>query len=260
MRAKLLVAAVALTNLLLGVSLGWGLGSASDQTQAQLAPSASLGEELGDSPEPGESPAGSRASVGQPASGSRSRRRRRGGGSSRDPERMIRHLQAQVGLDEAQVAAAREVLADSHKQVKALLEHVRPRMEEIHSETQAKLRALMTPAQQEKLDALREEMERRGPPWRWEKGGRGPDGRGPDGRGPDGRGPDGRDEHDERGRDGRVGPDGRDGRGRGRRGFGPGGPAPREGASPSPDDDDDDDAPKKHQEVPTPNAGEEGPR
>lgn len=189
MRAKLLVTAVALGNLALGLSAGVVLGRRASERAEASSPTLSPAElpstpvEVAISPAPATpAPEASPAPVASssrahPDSRSRSRwrghRRHHRRGRHRGPEFMLRHLEQAVGMDEAQVEAAKAIMTRSHERVRGLLEGVRPKMHEIQAETHAELRALLRPEQQKKLDALKEAMERRGPPWRWDKRRRG---------------------------------------------------------------------------------------
>ncbi|HEX4824064.1 MAG TPA: hypothetical protein VFV19_07105 [Candidatus Polarisedimenticolaceae bacterium] len=65
-------------------------------------------------------------------------------GPRAEADAMVEHMEHELGLNEAQRARIKEILDDAHDRVHQTLE-----------ETHKKIRALLTPEQQEKFDAMR---------------------------------------------------------------------------------------------------------
>jgi Spy/CpxP family protein refolding chaperone len=87
-----------------------------------------------------------------------------------DPERRIEMLQRRLDLNDSQTAQVREILKESRAQTETIRanaslapEDRRAQMMTLHQGEQARIRAVLTPDQQAKFDAMQERMrERRG--------------------------------------------------------------------------------------------------
>jgi protein CpxP len=84
------------------------------------------------------------------------------------PGRQVEFLTKKLNLTPDQVTQVKAIDADSWNQTKALREDTsvagpdkRAKMMDIHKASQAKIRALLTPDQQTKFDALQEQMQER---------------------------------------------------------------------------------------------------
>ncbi|MGE0707134.1 MAG: hypothetical protein AB7N76_34715 [Planctomycetota bacterium] len=241
MRPRLMIAALCGVNVL----LGFGLGIAADRKWLAPAQPAHVAELPAESPEPhttAGSPGGPEspepAASTAPVTTERKHRRRPSGGG-RGPW-MGRLFTERLGIDAAQQKAIGDVLADTHKRFKALMDPVRPQMEKVHQESEAAILAILTPEQRVLFEALKKERgsrswggrpnRRPGADPRRARDPRDPhDARGPREGRPDGAGEDDHGRRGPRGSWGRRGPEGPERP----EGPGPQGPQPRD-ASPRP--------------------------
>lgn len=73
-------------------------------------------------------------------------------------QRIIDRLTQQIDLTPAQAKQVEEILEDGHKRWSAVFrqsqEQARPQYDAVHAETRARIRAILTPAQQTKFDAF----------------------------------------------------------------------------------------------------------
>ena len=76
------------------------------------------------------------------------------------PEALADRLRVELRLTGEQHAQVRDLLQREMEQTRALLDQVRPRLEEAHRQARQELRALLTPEQARRLD----EMDRHPPP------------------------------------------------------------------------------------------------
>ncbi len=87
-----------------------------------------------------------------------------------DPERRLEQMQRRLNLSDSQTAQVRQIFTESHAQMETLRSNAslapedrRAQMMTLHQGEQARIRAVLTPDQQAKLDAMQERMrERRG--------------------------------------------------------------------------------------------------
>ena len=93
-----------------------------------------------------------------------------------DPERRVEQMQRRLDLNDSQTAQVRHIFADSHAQMETIRSNAslapedrRAQMMSLHQGEQAKIRAVLTPDQQAKFDAMQAKMRER----RAEEGGQG---------------------------------------------------------------------------------------
>jgi len=93
-----------------------------------------------------------------------------------DPERRVEQMQRRLNLSDSQTAQVRQIFADSHAQMETLRSNAslapedrRAQMLSLHQGEQARIRAVLTPDQQAKFDAMQAKMRER----RAEEGGQG---------------------------------------------------------------------------------------
>jgi len=67
-----------------------------------------------------------------------------------------RRLQWQLQLDAGQQAQVHQILTDARRQLKELRQEYRPQVVEIVSNADAKISALLTPAQQERFEQMKQ--------------------------------------------------------------------------------------------------------
>ncbi len=93
-----------------------------------------------------------------------------------DPERRVEQMQRHLNLNDSQTAQVRQIFSESHGQMEAIRSNAslapedrRAQMMTLHQGEQARLRAVLTPDQQAKFDAMQAKMRER----RAEEGGQG---------------------------------------------------------------------------------------
>jgi protein CpxP len=93
-----------------------------------------------------------------------------GGRRGMDPERRVQMLQRRLELNDSQTAQIRQIFTESHAQMETIRSNAslapedrRAQMMTLHQGEQSRIRAVLTPDQQAKYDALQARMrERRG--------------------------------------------------------------------------------------------------
>ncbi len=93
-----------------------------------------------------------------------------------DPERRVEMLQRRLELNESQTAEVRQIFTESHAQMETIRSNAslapedrRAQMMTLHQGEQARIRAVLTPDQQVKFDAMEQKMREH----RAEEGGQG---------------------------------------------------------------------------------------
>ncbi len=76
-------------------------------------------------------------------------------------ELMIQRLNRKLHLDDAQLQQVRAIAMETHAEMKAARKKIRPEVEEILSRSQAKIRAILRPDQQQKYDQIILERKKR---------------------------------------------------------------------------------------------------
>lgn len=124
-----------------------GLGSAVAFAQDNAAPQ--------QAPMQGQGPGGARAG---------------GRFAQQDPEMQIKHMQAQLGLSADQVSQIRPILVSAREQAMAARQDMSlagpdrmAKMQSIRQDADGKITAVLTPDQQTKYQAMRDQMRARGP-------------------------------------------------------------------------------------------------
>jgi len=87
-----------------------------------------------------------------------------------DPEKRVEMLQRRLDLNDSQTAQVRQIFTESHAQMETIRSNAslapedrRAQMMTLHQGEQARIRAVLTPDQQAKFDAMQARMrERRG--------------------------------------------------------------------------------------------------
>jgi len=87
-----------------------------------------------------------------------------------DPEKRVEMLQQRLNLNDSQTAQVRQIFTDSHAQMETIRSNAslapedrRAQMMTLHQGEQSRIRAVLTPGQQAKFDAMQARMrERRG--------------------------------------------------------------------------------------------------
>ena len=93
-----------------------------------------------------------------------------------DPERRVEQMQRHLNLNDSQTAQVRQIFSESHGQMESIRSNAslapedrRAQMMSLHQGEQARIRAVLTPDQQAKFDAMQAKMRER----RAEEGGQG---------------------------------------------------------------------------------------
>ena len=193
MRARALIAALCGANIV----IGFLLGVAADRSLFAAAPAAqSSSDDAQDDAEDTSSDDAPEVSGTAPVAtsalppradtapvDSRARRRGRRGGRDRSA-RMVSHLTTELALTPEQVKAVQTSLLETRKRMHAVFQPLREKMRALHQQSEEEIRAILTPAQLERFEALKREHRRHGPPWArggdkrggrsWGRGRRGP--------------------------------------------------------------------------------------
>ncbi len=69
-------------------------------------------------------------------------------------ELMIQRLNSRLKLDDTQLKQVRAIARETHAEMKAGRKKIRPEIEEVLARSQAKIRAILRPEQQEKYDQI----------------------------------------------------------------------------------------------------------
>jgi Spy/CpxP family protein refolding chaperone len=87
------------------------------------------------------------------------------GGRGMDPERRVEMMQRRLALNDSQTAQVRQILTESRAQAETIRSNAqlgpqdrRARMMTLHQGEQARIRAVLTPDQQAKFDAMQQRM------------------------------------------------------------------------------------------------------
>ena len=181
MRARALIAALCGANIV----IGFLLGVAADRSLLAPAPhspgstsepvdDAEPSEEADESQEKDEGEAAPVVTSARPqlASGAPvdSRARRRRGGRRDRGARMVSHLAKELTLTPVQVKAVETSLLQTRKRMHAVFQPLKEKMRALHQQSEEEIRAILTPTQLERFEALKREHRRNGPPWARGKG------------------------------------------------------------------------------------------
>ncbi|HEX8117360.1 MAG TPA: hypothetical protein VF521_08810 [Pyrinomonadaceae bacterium] len=79
----------------------------------------------------------------------------------RDPERIFERMRQDLSLDERQSAEVRKILDETRNEYRSLRSEARPRFDTIRQSARTRIRALLTPEQQQRFDARVAEMDAR---------------------------------------------------------------------------------------------------
>jgi len=82
-------------------------------------------------------------------------------GGKRNPERMFEKMRSELELDERQSAEVRKILDETRNEYRALRSEARPRFDSIRQSARTRIRALLTPEQQQRFDARVAELDKR---------------------------------------------------------------------------------------------------
>lgn len=88
-------------------------------------------------------------------------RRERGGGRGDRDEKMFERMRRDLDLTEQQATEIRSILEETRGGFRALRAEVRPRYDALRQNSRARIRALLTPEQQQRFDARTAEMDAR---------------------------------------------------------------------------------------------------
>src|SRR5262245_31084150 len=80
--------------------------------------------------------------------------RSRSGGEKPDRNSRLEKIRKELNLTDEQTKAVNAILDDTKNEYRALRTELRPRFEEPRMKARAKMRALLTPEQQQKFDAI----------------------------------------------------------------------------------------------------------
>jgi len=80
--------------------------------------------------------------------------RSRSGSDNRNPQTRLEKMRKELNLTDDQTKAVNAILDDTKNEYRALRTELRPRFEEPRMKARAKMRALLTPEQQQKFDAI----------------------------------------------------------------------------------------------------------
>ena len=82
-------------------------------------------------------------------------------GGRRDPEHMFEKMRRDLELDERQAAEVHKILDETRNEYRALRSEARPRFDAARQSARARIRALLTPEQQQRFDARVAEKDKR---------------------------------------------------------------------------------------------------
>ncbi|MBV8856974.1 MAG: hypothetical protein JOZ02_08600 [Acidobacteria bacterium] len=91
------------------------------------------------------------------AGGARSEAR----GARRDPEHMFEKMRSELNLDDRQAAEVHKILDETRNEYRNLRSEARPRFDTIRQSARTRIRALLTPEQQQRFDARTAELDKR---------------------------------------------------------------------------------------------------
>lgn len=76
-------------------------------------------------------------------------------------EVMVQRLNSKLNLDVAQLEQIRAIAKETHAEMKSVRKKIRPEVEEVLARSQAKIRTVLRPEQQEKYDQILSERRQR---------------------------------------------------------------------------------------------------
>lgn len=82
-------------------------------------------------------------------------------GGKRDPEHMFEKMRRELALDERQSAEVHKILDETRNEYRTLRSEARPRFDAIRQSARTRIRALLTPEQQQRFDARVVELDKR---------------------------------------------------------------------------------------------------
>ena len=82
------------------------------------------------------------------------RSRAGGGAEARDGAKRFEKMRSELNLTDQQTTSVRAILDETRNEYRTLRTELRPRFEEPRTKARARIRALLTPEQQQKFDAL----------------------------------------------------------------------------------------------------------
>ena len=82
-------------------------------------------------------------------------------GGRRNPEHMFEKMRRELELDERQAAEVHQILDETRNEYRNLRSEARPRFDAIRQSARTRIRALLTPEQQQRFDARVAEMDKR---------------------------------------------------------------------------------------------------
>ncbi|MDT5267924.1 MAG: hypothetical protein QOH49_110 [Acidobacteriota bacterium] len=77
----------------------------------------------------------------------------------RNPEHLVEKMRSELNLDERQSAEVRRILDETRNEYRTLRTETRPRFDTIRQSARTRIRALLTPDQQQRFDARVAEMD-----------------------------------------------------------------------------------------------------
>jgi Spy/CpxP family protein refolding chaperone len=80
-------------------------------------------------------------------------------GGRRNPEHMFEKMRRDLELDERQAAEVHKILDETRNEYRSLRSEARPRFDAIRQSARTRIRALLTPEQQQRFDARVAEMD-----------------------------------------------------------------------------------------------------
>jgi Spy/CpxP family protein refolding chaperone len=81
--------------------------------------------------------------------------------SGRDKDKLFERMKSDLGLNEQQAAQVRVILDQTREEYRQLRSEVRPRYDAVRQNARTKIRALLSPEQQQKFDAQMAERDAR---------------------------------------------------------------------------------------------------
>lgn len=82
-------------------------------------------------------------------------------GGKRDPEHMFEKMRSELNLDERQATEVHKILDETRNEYRSLRSEARPRFDTIRQSARTRIRALLTPEQQQRFDARAAELDKR---------------------------------------------------------------------------------------------------
>lgn len=82
-------------------------------------------------------------------------------GGKRDPNHMFEKMRRELELDERQATEVRKILDETRNEYRTLRSETRPRFDAVRQSARTRIRALLTPEQQQRFDARVVELDKR---------------------------------------------------------------------------------------------------